>query len=200
MQTVAARLDRDRELEVGCTAQDFLRAIALRRARHRHTQSLCQEQGLPLIDRVLEHLGRRGREPRVALDDLAPFVQDDERRLDRRNNERGARLAHHAEDVGDESPWARERRRVAGLRHGEAGVKAEAARLRSARHHRYAGESETPNHGESLVLVRAGDEHCGKRGHGTGSNSRDINERVVAGRGPSLMPRRALSRAMRRTS
>src|SRR5207244_10453646 len=175
-------------------------AVALCRARHGHAQSPCQVQGLRFVDRVLEDLWRRGGEPRVALDDLAPLVQDDERGLDCRDDQLGAGLAHDAEDVGDESLLARERRRIAGLRHGKAGVEADAVRLRPARHHRYAGDAETPNHGESLVLVRAGDEHRGKRGHGTGSNRRDINERLVAARGPSLMARRALSRVMRRTS
>ena len=51
-----------------------------------------------------------------------------------------------------------------------------------------------------LVLIGARDQALGRRAHGAASNSRASSDPVAPVRGPILMPRRALSRMIRRTS
>jgi len=81
-------LDRHREAEPSGPPHDLARPFALHRARHRHAEPGGQPQRLTLVERVVEDLGRRRREGGMALEQVAGLAQQDERGLDRRDDER----------------------------------------------------------------------------------------------------------------
>src|SRR5205809_2776532 len=193
-------LDRHREAEPSGPPYDVARPFALHRAWHRHAELGGQPQRLPLVERVVEDLGRRRREGGMALEQVAGLAQQDERGLDRRDDERRPGPANDAQQVVDEARRALERWCVAGALDREARVESHAPGARPARDHWNAGEAEAADYREPLVLVGARDQDLGRRAHGAASKSRASSDPVAPVRGPILMPRRALSRMIRRTS